>query len=244
METEIIDVHAGIGEGRPEESRSVETALREMDEAGVAQAWIYPPEGCVAVRNREGNDFIASAVRQYPGRFIGCAVANPWHGAAAVEELRRAFGRGLRVLYLGTHLQGVHLNDPMLDLLIREAVEHRAPIYAHTGTPVYAMPFQLAFLARRHPDAAFLLGHMGFPDFWTDGVPAAAMAGNILLETSLVGTELISEAIQGVGAERVVFGSSIPLSHYMPELNKLRALEVSEGVLAGILARNARRLLP
>ena len=104
----IIDAHSRIGAGRPEETRTPDEALRQMDAAGIAVAWVCPTDACVAVRNEEGNAAIAAIVRAHPDRFVGCAVANPWWGERAVEMVARAFGDGLRVLFLHPPLQAIN----------------------------------------------------------------------------------------------------------------------------------------
>ena len=214
-----------------------------MDASGIARAWVAPPDECVAVYNRRGNEMIAEAVAMHPGRLVGCAVANPWYGRAAVDELDRAFRSGLRVLFVLPPVQGFQLSDPLVDPLIEVAVAHRAPIYAHTGTPICSEPFQLAALARRHPQARFIMGHMGYADFWYDGPAAAAMAENIWLETSFMDGDVIASAIRELGHHRFLFGSAAPLSAIVPELDKIRSLPVSPDDLARILGGNAEALL-
>ncbi len=239
----IVDVYARVGLGRPEETRPIEAALAEMDALGIARAWIAPPDECVAVYNRRGNEMIAQAVAAHPTRLVGYAVANPWYGAAAVEELERAFRSGLRALFLLPPVQGFQLSDPLVDPLIEVAIAHRAPVYAHTGTPICSEPFQLAALARRHPEARFIMGHMGYADFWYDGPHAAAMADNIWLETSFMDGDVIAAAIRQLGAHRFLFGSTAPLSAVSPELEKIRSLPIPAVALAKILAGNAEALL-
>lgn len=174
-----------------------------MDESGVAVSWICPTDSFVAVWNREGNDFIASVINSHPGRFIGCAVSNPWFGKDAEKELIRAFKNGLRALFLHPHLQGFQLSDTLVDPLINVAKEFSVPIYAHTGTPVCSEPFQLSALARRHPDARFIMGHMGFADFWRDAVNIA----NIWLQPTCSPPIAIRAAKGAIGPERILFGS-------------------------------------
>ncbi|MFA5865055.1 MAG: amidohydrolase family protein [Phycisphaerae bacterium] len=242
--TKYIDVHSRLGPGRPHETRPVDQALREMDAAGFERAWVCPTEAFTAVDNRQGNDFIAQALALHPDRFIGCAVSNPWYGKTAVTELRRAFHSGLRVLYLCPPVQGFQLSDELVDPLLNVALEFSAPVYAHTGTPVCAMPFQLAALARRHPGIKFIMGHMGFADFWYDAVPAARSADNIWLETSLIDDTIIIEAIEKIGIERVLFGSAAPLSALLPEVEKIQTLPLPRESIEKILRINAERILP
>lgn len=241
--SQIIDIHSRVGQGR-EESRSIDDALREMDAAGIARAWICPPDAAIAVRNREGNDLIAAAVAAHPDRFIGCAVANPWHGPNALDELRRAFDRGLRALLLHPPLQGFQLSDPIADPLVAVAREHTAPVYAHTGTPICSEPFQLLALARRHPRVNFIMGHMGFADFWYDAPHAAQAAPNILLETSFIDDSIILDALERVGPTRILFGSASPLSIPAVELEKITSLPIPPDDLQKILHLNAEGLLP
>ena len=238
-----IDVCSRIGEGRPYESRSVDQALREMDTACIEQAWIHPPDVCVAVRNREGNDLIAETIANNPDRFVGCMVVNPWHGKEGLGELNRAFTRGLRILYLHPPVQGFQLSDPLVDPLIEWAIQHSAPIYAHTATPICAMPFQLAALARRHPKAKFIMGHMGYSDFWYDAAAAAQSSDNIWLETSFIDGDLLIESIKKLGADRFVFATASPLSGAKPEREKLLDLGLPEESLDKIMRSNAMRML-
>lgn len=237
-----VDVYATVGEGRPEETRPVDVALREMDAGGVEIAWIRPPDAYVAVRNREGNDFVTKTVAENPNRFVGCAVANPWFGEKAIEELGRAFGDGLGVLVLCPPVQGFQLSDPLVHPLVEAAIQWNAPIYAHTGTPVCAEPLQLAALASRYPEGKFIMGHMGYADFWYD-VASAGEAHNIWFETSRIDCDIISNSVKGLGAGRFLFGSDAPRCSLAVELEKIIALPFAKGDIHSILRENARQLL-
>jgi uncharacterized protein len=238
-----IDVHSRVGEGRPFESRTVDDALREMDETGIEQAWICPTDVYTAVLNSEGNNFIAKTVASHSNRFVGCAVANPWFGKKALIELRAAFEKGLRVLYLCPPVQGFQLSDIIVDSLIEVAIEFNAPVYAHTGTPVCSEPFQLAALARRNPKAKFIMGHMGYADFWYDATPAAKANENIWIETSFINADVLKDGIAKIGVSRFLFGTSAPLSGVRPEIQKILDLGLSTESTKMILYHNALKVL-
>jgi len=238
-----VDIHCRIGEGRIEETRPVDAALREMDDAGVDKAWICPTDAYVAVRNREGNDFIANVLSEHPDRFVGCAVSNPWYGDDALTELKCALDKGLRVLFLCPPLQGFQLSDPLVDPLVELAVGYSAPIYAHTGTPICAMPFQFAALAERHPKGRFIMGHSGFSDFWYDVPHIGQLVENIWFDTSPNGPDSILQVISAAGESRVLFSSSAPSSDLSVELDKIKKLPVSDEVKKKILGVNAEALL-
>jgi predicted TIM-barrel fold metal-dependent hydrolase len=213
-----------------------------MDRNGVERAVVCSVDQFIAVRNREGNDELIRAVRAHPDRFWGLAAANPWFGDDAVSELRRSFDAGLVGLKLNSHLQGFVLSDPMVHPLIETCRDYVVPLYAHTGTPITAEPFQLAELARAHPDVSMVLGHMGYTDFWYDAVPAALQADNIVLETSLIDIMNISDAIEKVGAERLIFGSDFPESDLSLEIEKMSLIEMTDSDRQKIMRDNALEL--
>ncbi len=239
----IVDAHCTIGLGRQYHFSAGEL-VQKMDQAGIDQAVVGPVDEHITVYNREGNNFILAAVHAFPGRLIGFATANPWYGDPAVTELRRAFDAGLRGLTFNTALQGYFIHDELVHPLIQVAAEYQAPVYFHTATPIFALPFQLAELARCFPEVNFIMGHLGAADFWTDVVPAASQSANIYLETSLrSGVATIRNAVQAVGAGRVLFGSSAPESEPEIELAKLRLVELLPEQERLVLGENMLRLL-
>ena len=240
----VVDVHSRVGVGRGFETRRPDQALSEMRRFGVAVSWICPPDACAAVRNHEGNDYVAGVVADNRDAFVGCAVANPWYGDEAVEELGRAFEMGLRVLYLHPSIQGFQISDEIVDPVVVAAQQRGMPIYVPTGTPVCAMPYQLSALARKHRDARFIMGHMGYADFWYDAVGAARGTENIWLETSFMDVDIIRDAVKSLGPERVVFGTAAPLADVGVEIEKLGMLGLPQADFDKIMYLNARGLMP
>ena len=236
----IIDSHCHIGAGVRKGATS-ESLLRAMDSAGVNRAVLCTVDQFIAVRNREGNDSVLSAVEAHPDRFCGLAAVNPWFGEQAVEELRRNLDAGLKGLKIHSHLQGFVLSDPVVHPLVEVCREYGAPLYAHTGTPITAEPFQLAELARTFPDVTMVMGHMGYTDFWYDAVPAALQSENIYLETSLIDIMNIQTAIEKVGAHRILFGSDFPESDLGLELEKIMMIDMDDEARGYILGRNAEK---
>ena len=237
----VIDSHCHIGAG-VRKSVTPEALLRAMDEVGVERAVLCTVDQFLAVRNREGNDEVLRAVRAEPGRFWGLAAVNPWLGEEATFELRRCLDAGLSGLKIHSHLQGFVLSDPVVHPLVEVCREYGVPLYAHTGTPITAEPFQLAELARTFPDVTMVMGHMGYTDFWYDAVPAALQSENVYLETSLIDVMNIKNAIDKVGAARILFGSDYPESDLSLELEKIAMVETSEDARRAIVGGNAHRV--
>ncbi len=217
--------------------------LKQMDEWSISHAIIGPSEELTAVYNEEGNRRLIELMQTYPDRFSGLAVANPWYGEKAARVLESAFEDGLVGLYLHPSLQGFHLTDEIVDPLVEVCVAHDKTIYSHTGTPICSMPFQLAELARRHPQARFVMGHVAWSDFCAyDVIPAALQARNIFVETSCAGPSFVGRLISEIGAERVVFGSAYPRSRYRFEVNKITDLNLRSEALRKVMCENARAL--
>jgi predicted TIM-barrel fold metal-dependent hydrolase len=241
MQSDIIDsfVRLPSRNGELEVSEWFDLAAKW----GISHAVAAPSDEFVAVYNDEGNNLMADLVKQYPRRLSALAVANPWYGKKAVDLLKRAFEQGLCGLYLHPPRQGFHLTDAVVDPLIEVCLSCDKPIYSHTGTPICAMPFQLAELARRFPEATFVMGQMGWTDFCGyDAIPAAQQAPNIFLETSLVCSSMVAEAFETLGVERVLFGTGYPRSRPAHEFEKIKPLNLPKDIFDKYARQNARRL--
>lgn len=237
----IVDSHCHIGAG-VRKAVAEKELLHAMDASGVQCAVLCSVDQFIAVDNREGNDEVLRAIRAHPDRLWGLAAANPWFGRKAVDELRRSLDAGVHGLKINSHLQGFILSDPLVHPLVEVCREYAVPLYAHTGTPITAEPFQLAELARTFPDVDMVMGHMGYTDFWYDAVPAALQSENLYLETSLIDIMNIRNAIEKVGADRILFGSDYPESDLALELEKIAMIEMSDDARNAVLGGNAREL--
>lgn len=236
----VLDGHVTIGESR-DASLSVEQLLATMDRLGIDRAVVAPTERFVPVRNREGNELTARAAAESGGRLFPYAVATPWLGDEAVEELRRARERGARALKLDPALQGFDLLDGQVDPLVAFAIEAGWPTYIRTGTPPHALPLQVAWLASRFPEGNFVLGKSGATDFSHDGPATLAAAPNVYADSVYVEwpTALAAADPDGIGG-RVVFTTDAPFAD--PAIELARAAEapypaeIRAAVLGGTLA--------
>jgi len=241
MNTRIIDSAVRL----PSENGTIrtDTWFELAAKWGISHSVVAPPDNFVTVYNEEGNAQMVSLMRQFPDRLSGLAVANPWYDNKAVAILRKAFEGGLRGLYMHPARQGFHLTEDIVNPLVEVCIEYDKPIYSHTGTPVCAMPFQLAELARRFPEAVFVMGHMGWTDFCGyDAIPAAQQAKNIIIETSCTNPGIAALAIHGLGVQRVIFGTGYPQSLPPQEFEKIRLLALSQLDLKAYVCGNATRL--
>jgi predicted TIM-barrel fold metal-dependent hydrolase len=239
----VIDGHVMLGHGR-DASLSVDELVGTMDRLEIDRALVSPAEGFLPVRNREGNELTAAAASASGGRLLAYAVATPWLGADAVEELRKARDEGARALKLDSALQGFDLLDGQAEPLVAFAIESRWPIYVRTGTPPHALPLQVAWLAARFPEASFLLGKAGATDFSHDGPATLAAAPNIYADSVYVEwpTALAAADPAGRGG-RVFFSTDAPFGDPVIELARVREAPYDAGVRDAILGGTLARLL-
>jgi len=240
----IIDAHVRLGRGR-EVELTVEQLLSTMDELGVDRAMVAPDERATAVDNRAGNE-VTTAAAAASDRLVAYAVANPWRGAAALDDLARARDAGARALAVDSVLQGFDLLDGLLDPLLEFARDAGWFVYVRTGTPPTALPLPLASLARRHPDLAFVMGRSGATDFWIDAAPALRHARNLFGDTvyapwDTVLTEFANDP--DIGPSRLVFSTDAPYTVPRAELKRITDWPISAEDRAAVLGGTLENLL-
>lgn len=243
----IIDAHVRLGRGR-EVELTIEQLLATMDELGIDQTLVSPDERGIAYDNRAGNEYVTRAAEASGGRLLPYAVANPWRGADAVEELARARDAGAVALALDPTLQGFDVLDGLAEPLIEFAGEHGWPVYFRTGTPPTALPLPVASLARRTPEIPFVMGKSGATDFWIDAVPALTYAPNLYADTAYAPWDTVLTgfaAAPEVGTQRVVFSTDAPCTVPAAELGRVRDwATITDEQRADVFGRTLAGLLP
>ena len=83
----IFDGHVTIGASR-DASLEVAELRAAMASLRIDRALIAPPERFIPVQNRIGNELTTAHAAASDGALLAYAVATPWLGAAAIDELR------------------------------------------------------------------------------------------------------------------------------------------------------------
>jgi uncharacterized protein len=237
----IIDGHVTIGRNR-EAALELDQLLETMEQLGIDRTLVSPPERLIPIRNREGNELTAAAAHTSGERVLPYAVATPWLGREAIEELERAREGGARALRLDPTLQGFDLLDGLAEPLVEFAVESGWPVYVRTGTPPHALPLQLAALAARFPEGAFVMGRSGATDFGRDGPAALAVAPNLYADSAHINWPVALAAREGTAA-RVVFTSDAPFADTELELARVVEAPLATSTRADILGGTLASLL-
>jgi predicted TIM-barrel fold metal-dependent hydrolase len=220
-----------------------ETIIRLMDEAGVDKSIIMTYGDAPDV---EGSlEYIAEAVQKYPDRLIGYARMNPRGDEKAhrlFEKAMEEYGfKGLKLHPVGNLC---HPGGPETVDMIRLATHYHAPVLFHCGDEELTLPLQVAQAAEACPEATIILGHCGGYFHVKDAIRVAERYPNIILETSAMPyPQVIKEAVERVGASRVLYASDGPGCDLTIEVHKVRMAGLTAEEQEALFYRNIEQIL-
>lgn len=237
----IIDCHchAGQGDGLTgpwDTSAPLRRYLERAAAAGIDRTVIFPPFHSDYAR---ANRVIARLIAAYPRRFYGFAFVHPVRDRGRVQAM---INEALRLGLCGIK---VHRHDGSITREIcATARAARIPILYD----VMGRVEQIELLAAEYPDVNFIIPHLGsFADDWRAQVAfihQLARYPNIYTDSSGVRRfDLLEQAIQRAGAQKVLFGSDGPWLHPGVELDKIRWLRLSPAEEQLVLGENFLRLI-
>jgi len=221
-----------------------EAIIRLLDEAEIDRAVVMTYRDAPGPEERV-IEYIADAVRRYPDRLIGYARMNPRYGDQAVELFDRAIREyGMRGLKLHPVSYVMHpASEPTL-ALIRHAASLGVPTLFHCGDEEFTLPLQVAEAAEAVPEANIILGHMGGYFHVRDAIRVAKRLPNLILETSAMPyPQMIKEAVETIGVERVLFASDGPGCDPTLEVEKVIRAGLTPAQEELVFRGNIERLL-
>jgi predicted TIM-barrel fold metal-dependent hydrolase len=155
-----------------------------------------------------GNRILKAMIEQSPGLY-GCVVTHVNRMDASVQAMRDMLSnkRFLGVLLTSTQPE-LPLPNLVADELLNSCRRFQKPIFI--STPNAACVDAAMRLAKTYNSHKFIFLGMGGAD-WRTGIAAAHQSANIFLEISgALDRAKLPAAIEGVGAHRLLFGSSLP----------------------------------
>jgi predicted TIM-barrel fold metal-dependent hydrolase len=240
----IVDAHLHV-DAVPALGWNLEAAecVRRLDEAGITRGIVMTIVDAPEV-NADAIELIAEACRAYPERLDAFARIHPWYGDTSVALLEHAFELGFKGLKLHPVSTIAHPASEETLRLIRVAAAHDAPTLFHCGDEPMATPYAVARAAAACPEATIILGHMGGYFHVDEAIAVAEELPNILLETSAMPYPAkIREAVERVGAERVLYASDGPACSPRIEVEKVRLAALAPKDAELVFAANALRML-
>lgn len=166
---------------------------------------------------RIANDVAALATKRYPGKVFGMAFVNPGFQKEALDEVERCVNE---YGFVGVKLYHHYFMDnPVQYPLVEKCIDLNIPILMHCGhcmdpktraiQPRVSDGVQMANIAKRYPEATFVMGHIGGGGDWQWSLKAIADTPNVFADTggSVMDRTQLEEAVKYVGAERLIFAT-------------------------------------
>src|SRR5438046_1756494 len=199
-----------------------------------------------------GNDALLALQRAHPDRIRGYVCVNPNYTAHARAEIGRCLDAGMIGIKLAASRRA---DDPLLDAIGALAQERRVPVLHHVWQhrrrdwpgQEASDAVEVCALAKRHPDVAFILAHIGGGGDWLHSLHAVADVANVYVDLSGSGVDggMLEACVESVGAKRLLWGTDLTMDTGWA---KLRYLEggalLTKEELALVRWKNAARIFP
>ena len=245
----VIDCHGHLGKwplthmARPSLDETIET----MDRLGIDQLCLSPFLGCFC-DFRRGNDLLGEAVRRHPDRLLGQFTVNPNYPDDVLPEFRRCEkAHGLRMLKIHPFCHEYPVDGPGYRDLWQYADQKEMVVLSHTWeSDKNCGPGLFGKIAAEHPKARIILAHAGgTQEGCRQTIEILRKHDNLYLDTatSQLHVGMIERFVREVGADRVLFGSDVPLLDPAAQLGRIAYAKIREEEKEKILGVNARRLL-
>lgn len=248
---ETWDAHTHLSGVAGSVEQRTDRLLEYADRMGIARLVVFMGTSFVSDPSpeelRRQNDEVLRAIAHAPQRILGMVYVNPKQPQASLDEMDRCVRDGPMVgikLWIALECRG-----PELDPIVRRAVELQVPLLQHAYDRVAgnlageSSCADVAALAARHPDAAFICAHTG--NDWERGIRVIRPHRNVLAEVS--GSDptagFVELAVRELGAERVLYGSDAGGRSFASQLAKVYSANLPEADERLILGGNLRRLL-
>jgi predicted TIM-barrel fold metal-dependent hydrolase len=255
-----VDLHVHLRNGAAsidEYEAQVRSAKRQVTAFG--GMWFGGPHQALqgdVEHTRAQNDALIALASRHP-RMVPIATVHPYDGQAALEELERVAGRGVKVVKLHPHTQRFDVADSRLLKLVQQAGALGVVVLMDNANVIAGDSENLFNLAVRAPKTKFVFAHMGglnfrfwntlalartADDFFMDNIYFDISGTVVLAADSPIEQEFVW-TLRNIGIDHVLLGSDYPQFSLAQTLDALERLDLDAGEKARIRYRNALRLL-
>jgi hypothetical protein len=251
----IVDVHAHYGATFfPIKTEKEQAIIRMMDSYSIDicvvssfKGLFYGMPGC--------NEEVYRGLKNSGGRLAGYIVANPNYPEESLSDIERFSKlKGFVGVKLHPAWHGVPLDDKRYVPILKLCEEKNLPVLIHSfvsefiGSQV-SEPERVAKIAKEYR-CPIILGHLGGNT--RRGVEAARSAGNLYVEIcggrqdadsrSVWTVDRVALPVKVLGADRVLFGTDLPLVDPSSSFGIMEEAELSSNDRDKIMYANAKSL--
>ena len=254
-----FDLHVHLRNGAAsidEYEAQVKSAKRQVTAFG--GMWFGGPRQALqgeVEHTRAQNDALIALALKHP-KMLPIATVHPYDGQAALDEIGRVAGRGVKVLKLHAHTQKFDVADPRVLNLVHQAGALGIVVLMDNANIIAGDSEHLFNLAVRAPKTKFVFAHMGglnfrfwnilalartAKDFFMDNIYFDISGTLVLAADSPIEQEFVW-TLRNVGIDHVLLGSDFPQLSLAQTLDALDRLDLDESEKIKIRYENARRL--
>ena len=227
------------------ENGTVPRLLELGDEAGIDRFIVHS----VATGARQVmsvNDFISATVHEHPDRFVGFGTMHA-DFEDKCKEAERMVELGLSGVKIHPDSQLYAVDDPRMFELY-DALQGRYPILVHCGDYRYDYdnPERVRRVLDMFPRLTFIAAHFGgwsLQDLALEYLKDTHCYFDCSSSMMYLGQKRSAELIREYGADRFLFGSDFPMWSPKDELERFRALDLTEEEKDRILSKNPEIVL-
>ena len=236
----IIDSHMHVKNGDVYRTEATgEQIIAAMDKAGIDIGVVFAmcasPADSVQMTYRE--------MQKYPDRLIGYAYARPCYDVVVTDIIKNAFDHyGMRGIKI--HRGETLLIPEVIGPVVEVAIKYGYPCVIDSGND-YDSIFALI---KAYPELKLILAHLGSPGGDVRAIDRIIEYikdyPNVYLDTSYTAVYWkIRDAVDRLGASRVIYGSDGVIIDPRTELKKIEVLGFSPEQLELILCKNIAGLI-
>lgn len=176
-----------------------------------------------------------------------------------VEEINHKLRWGVRAVKLHPVAQEFYVNDEEMSPIYLKCEKEDLPIIFHCGKmmieglPNYAHPELFYDVLSSFPGLRVILAHMG-GGFWEEAIKLADdFPENIYFDTAIaisaapipqflrLNDKQAVEMIRKIGVHKVMFGSDFPWIDPLPDIERIKGLDLTDKEKSMVLSENAKR---
>lgn len=240
----LIDAHGHFGHGPdfPLIRPTAEALIASMDRTGIRMTAVSAIPAIFGDAEH-GNEIVAAAVRDHPGRIFGYNVVDVGYPDRIQRQLERGLAQGFRGLKVWSYgaRSGLPYNHPNYDRVFAFADEHRLPVLAHVFGPELD---ELEGHIKRRPGARWLLAHIGSAELdkyirFAREFPTAYVE----LCLSVCQRGLVEHLVAAGIEDKVIWGSDAVFLNQSSQLGRVLFAQIPVEAKRKILGLNAQKAL-
>lgn len=219
--------------------------IEKRREAGITHCVVFSvatkPQQVASI-----NDFIAEEVAALPN-LVGLGAVHP-EGENQEADIEHIVSLGLKGVKLHPDFQRFDIDDPRCMKIYEICRERGLLVLIHMGDPRYdySSPDRLARVLDKFDDLKVIGAHFGGWGAWKEAAEKLSKYPNLTVDCSssfaFMPPEEAKALVRKYGAEKVIFGSDYPMWEYKAELERFKALGLTDEEEQMILYKNAATL--